>query len=198
MQGTTHNTQIPSQCPDTPGDATRQRYGPFLRVFWYFSLFGLEKLKKTPKRRLSLPGRVWRQLAKAGSERKGQCPLPDSSVGEVFSLRCDFPRLHSRFSPVIYSPSALCLRGRALTALLIIFFLPECSSLNNPNSREISRQKKSLVVCAEYGGGGKQFFSWHDFRKTTPLVSLNRPFPPRAHTSENDLRTRGPRRRRRA
>lgn len=44
-------------------------------------------------------------------------------------------------------------------------------------------------VCrvGEGGGGKSQFFSWHDFRKTTPPVLLNRPFPPRAHTSENDL-----------
>lgn len=44
-------------------------------------------------------------------------------------------------------------------------------------------------VCRVGEGGGKKsrFFSWHDFRKTTPPVLLNRPFPPRAHTSENDL-----------
>lgn len=58
----------------------------------------------------------------------------------------------------------------------------------------------SANVCVEYekGRGKKakpntlkkkksQFFSWHGFGKTTPPVLLNRPFPQRAHTSENDL-----------
>lgn len=47
-----------------------------------------------------------------------------------------------------------------------------------------------VCECVCRVGVGKkksQFFSWHDFRKTTPPVLLNRPFPPRAHTSENDL-----------